>query len=66
MRKGLLRDAQAKESGVVHFQYLRERKAVVVRGRREAAERAARRLQATVHGGGLDGHGVRERERLYD
>ena len=54
----MLRDIQAKEPGV-HLQYLRERRVVVVRGRREKAERAAALLRAVVHGGGLDGNGVR-------
>eukprot|EP00903_Cladosiphon_okamuranus_P007059 g6862.t1 len=57
VRRGLLREAQAKQPDV-HFQYLRDRRVVLVRGRREVVERAAKLLQATVHGGGLDGHGA--------
>lgn len=58
VRRGLLRDVQAKEPEV-HLQYLRERRVVVVRGRREKAERVAALLQVAVHGGGLDRDGVR-------
>ncbi len=63
MRRGLLRDVQAKEPEI-HLQYLRERRVVVVRGRREKAERVAALLQVVVHGGGLDRDGVRQQTGL--
>lgn len=61
VRRGLLRNVQAKEPEV-NFQFFRERGVVVVRGKQEAAERAAGLLQSALHGGGTDGNGVR-RER---
>lgn len=57
VRRGGLRQLQ-EEDPRVQLQFDRQRCTVVIRGRREAAERAAARLRAMVYGGGVSGNGV--------
>lgn len=62
VRRGLLRQIQAEHTDV-NFHYARDRRVVLVRGRKERTEWSAALLQATLYGGGLDANGVRETSR---
>lgn len=62
VRRGLLRQIQAEHTDV-NFHYVRDRRVVLVRGRKERTEWSAALLQATLYGGGLDVNRVREISR---
>ncbi|CAM9539563.1 unnamed protein product, partial [Laminaria digitata] len=57
VRRGLLRRIQ-EEQPDVNFHYVRDRRVVLVRGRKERTEWSAALLQASLYGGGLDANGV--------